>query len=160
MLIGPMGSGKTSFGKKLAKLLDLPFVDTDREVSRAHGSIVEIFEKHGESHFRDLESAALAEALVAPGVVATGGGAVLRTRNQELMSDSFVIYLRTNYEAVSGRLDTERRPLLTNNPEAWQQIFDERKHLYEQLSDAVVETAGRHADAVLQELQELAGGLR
>ena len=155
-----MGSGKTSFGKKLAKLMGLPFVDTDREISRAHGPIVEIFEKHGEDYFRDLETAALGAALEGAGVVATGGGAVVRPANQDLLRDSFVIYLRTNFESVSGRLDTERRPLLANNPQAWQQIFEQRKHLYEALADATVETAGRHADAVIAELQELSGRVR
>jgi shikimate kinase len=154
-----MGSGKTSFGKRLAKILNLPFIDTDREVSRAHGPIPEIFEKHGESYFRDLEAESLAAAMGKPCIVATGGGAVLRESNQALLADAFVIYLRTNYEAVVGRLDIERRPLLKKSPEAWQAIFQERKHLYEGLADAIVDTAGRHADTVIAELESIAGGL-
>lgn len=155
-----MGSGKSSFGKKLARKLKLPFIDTDKEVARLHGPIPEIFEKHGESFFRDLETEALQAAVARSAVVATGGGAVLRERNQQLLGGCFVIYLRTNYESVAGRLDTERRPLLADSPLAWKQIFEERKHLYETLASEIVETSGRHADAVLADLQSIAEGLR
>ena len=154
-----MGSGKSSFGKKLARALSLPFLDTDRLIAGEHGPIPEIFQQHGENYFRDLETAALEVALERPGIVATGGGAVLREANQKLLHDAYVIYLRTNFEAVAGRLDTEKRPLLAENPEAWQTIFQERKHLYEGLADAIVDTAGRHADAVMAELQAIAGGV-
>lgn len=150
-----MGSGKSSFGKKLAKLLNVPFVDTDREISRLHGPIVDIFAAHGESYFRDLESTTLEKAVMSAGVIATGGGAVLRLANQRLLGNCFVIYLRTNFESVKGRLDTERRPLLADNPDAWQQIFEDRKHIYEELADAIVDTSGRHADTIIAELREL-----
>jgi shikimate kinase len=155
-----MGSGKSSFGKKLARNLKLPFVDTDKEVARVHGPIPEIFDKYGESYFRDLETEALQSAVAKSAVVATGGGAVVREPNQQLLSGCFVIYLRTNYESVAGRLDTERRPLLADNPLAWKRIFEERKHLYEELADEIVETSGRHADAVLSDLQNIAEGIR
>jgi shikimate kinase len=154
-----MGSGKTSFGKKLAKLLQVPFIDTDREITRKHGPIPELFANQGENYFRELETAALESALKEGCVVATGGGAVVREVNHALLQGAYVIYLRTNFEAVAGRLDTERRPLLAKDPDAWRKIFEERKHLYEGLADAVVDTAGRHADTVLADLANLAGGV-
>ena len=82
ILIGPMGSGKTTLGKKLAKELDLPFSDTDKLVAREHGAIVDIFAKFGEEHFRTLETGALIKALEVGGVIATGGGVVLSEENR------------------------------------------------------------------------------
>ena len=83
VLVGPMGAGKTTLGKKLAKSLDLPFFDTDKMVESVHGPIVKIFETAGEEVFRDYEQKALLEALGSGGVVATGGGVVLREAERE-----------------------------------------------------------------------------
>ena len=79
VLIGPMGAGKTSVGRRVARALEVPFADTDKLVVRDHGPIPELFAHHGEGYFRALERDAVAEALERGGVVALGGGAVLDT---------------------------------------------------------------------------------
>ena len=78
VLIGPMGVGKSTVGKKLARLLKVPFLDTDNLIVDEHGKINDIFATQGEDAFRTLEHTALATAITQPGVVATGGGAILR----------------------------------------------------------------------------------
>ncbi len=82
VLIGPMGAGKTSVGRRVAKALARPFFDTDIAVVREHGPIERIFAEHGEPHFRALERAAVREGLATGGVVSLGGGAVLDPETQ------------------------------------------------------------------------------
>ncbi|MFX5684625.1 shikimate kinase, partial [Acinetobacter baumannii] len=77
VLIGPMGAGKTSVGRRVARALGEPFSDTDKIVVRDHGPIPDLFRAHGEAHCRSRERDAVAEALERGGVVALGGGAVL-----------------------------------------------------------------------------------
>ncbi|MFN8085557.1 MAG: chorismate synthase [Microbacterium sp.] len=91
VLIGPMGAGRTSVGRRVARALGTPFADTDKMVVRDHGPIPELFAHHGEGHFRALERAAVAEALTRGGVVALGGGAVLDPSTRERVRDHRVI---------------------------------------------------------------------
>jgi shikimate kinase len=153
VLIGPMGSGKTTYGKKLAKRLGVPFSDTDRLVVATHGPITEIFEKLGEPHFRELETAALIAALERGGVVATGGGVVIGERNRQLISQHRVLYLETSAKYTANRLDTKRRPLLAGGTERWQEIFESRQALYESLADLKVFTGGKTIAKVMDELE-------
>jgi shikimate kinase len=95
VLIGPMGVGKTTVGKKLARALDVSFTDTDKEIVAAHGSISKIFENHGEEYFRNIESETLKKVLGSGGVIATGGGIVTVAENRQLLSEHFVVYLST-----------------------------------------------------------------
>ena len=95
-----MGSGKSTLGKKLAKLLEVEFVDTDKLVSKEFGPIPAIFEEKGESFFRDLETSALRKALTGEAVVATGGGVVLREINRELLKAHNVIFLDSTSKHV------------------------------------------------------------
>lgn len=112
VLIGPMGAGKTTLGKKLARQLGVPFADTDKIVSAKHGSVQSIFQKHGEEHFRDLETLALKKALESAGIVATGGGLPLRQANRKLLEGNLVIFLDTSQEHVIGKINLNKRPLL------------------------------------------------
>ena len=121
VLIGPMGSGKTTLGKKLAKELGLLFIDTDKQIAGKYGPIAKLFEEHGEEFFRDLETQYLREALEQPAVVATGGGAILRSENQEMISKHHVIFLDTSAEHVIGKVNMHKRPLLRDNPERWRE---------------------------------------
>jgi len=82
IFVGPMGAGKSTLAKKLAKNLDRVFIDTDRTIEAEHGSISEIFETKGEGYFRSLEERAFSEAIQQGAVVATGGGVVLITRGE------------------------------------------------------------------------------
>jgi shikimate kinase len=153
VLIGPMGSGKTTYGKKLAKRLGVPFSDTDRLIVADYGPITEIFEKHGEPYFRELETAALIAALERGGVVATGGGVVLGDTNREVIAKHRVLYLETSAKYTENRLDTKRRPLLAGGADRWQEIFASRQALYESLADTKVFTGGKTIAKVMDEIE-------
>ena len=123
-LVGPMGSGKSAVGRRLATLLDLKFVDSDAEIERRTGvDIRYIFEKEGEARFREREREVIAELTALEDVVlATGGGAVLDPRNRErLKSTGTVVYLQAS---VDTQLDRTRRGrnrplLLAGMPGMW-----------------------------------------
>jgi len=155
VLIGPMGSGKTTYGRKLAKRLGLKFIDTDKTISQTHGPITEIFAEHGEEYFRDLETLALGASLAQGGVIATGGGIVLRQENLDLIRDHTVIYLETSATHTANRLDSSRRPLLAGGPERWSEIFESRRERYETAATARVFTGGKAIGKVMAELEAL-----
>lgn len=156
VLVGPMGAGKTTLGKKLAKKLGAKFADTDRLIGARHGSITRIFEKHGEDHFRSLETKALAKALSEFDVVATGGGVVLREENRALLAGHRVIFLDTDSESVLGKINLDKRPLLKNDPSAWDRIYLERVGLYKSVASATLFTGSRPIRTLMSELEELA----
>jgi shikimate kinase len=157
ILVGPMGVGKTTIGKKIARQLGLSFVDTDKEIVKDHGSISKIFDKSGEQHFRELESEYLARAISSGGVIATGGGVVTQESNRGLLKENFVIYLSSNGRHMAARLLTGRRPLLKNGIEDWKRIYDERKPLYEEVASVEVETSSKPLGTIVSEIVELVG---
>jgi shikimate kinase / 3-dehydroquinate synthase len=154
-LIGNMGSGKTTVGKRVAERLGLPFYDLDQRIEQATGlTIAELFTQQGEARFRDLESCALAEIAYLPqAVVATGGGVVLRADNRALMrSKGWVIYLRASPDTLWRRLQhTTDRPLLrTESPyETLQTIVQTREPLYQE-ADWVIDTDARTPEEVAE----------
>ena len=152
LLIGPMGVGKTTVGKKLAKALSVGFIDTDKEIVRSHGQIPRIFSEHGEKYFRDLESEALKHSLIGAGVIATGGGIVLSPENQEILSRNFVVYLSTNGTHMRSRLLARPRPLLRNGMDDWRRIYEERRAQYEKLSTVEIDTSGKSLGSVVEEI--------
>nr|WP_269211958.1 shikimate kinase [Zhihengliuella flava] len=139
-LIGPMASGKTTLGRAVARLLGVPFIDTDALIVTHHGPIADIFRDQGESEFRRIETEALHLALdtadMHGGVVATGGGAVVTAENRRLLHGRFTVYLNIDLDTVAPRIERERnRPLLTEpgaeSPvDKWQRIMGEREPLY------------------------------
>lgn len=151
-LIGPMAAGKSSIGRRLAKRLALPFTDTDAVIAARHGPIPELFAVGGESGFRGLERAVVAEALAGGGVVALGGGAVLDLDTRRDLAGCTVVLLTVSEEAVAARLGGGRRPLLTEGVESWRRIRDERADLYASLADVVVDTSRRPITTVADEL--------
>ena len=116
VLIGMMGSGKTTIGKKLAMDLNLSWVDTDLYIENTkHQSISSIFETQGESYFRDCETNALQQLINHPGVISTGGGIIVRQENRQLLTEhTLVIFLETEITTLIKRLDINNRPLLQN----------------------------------------------
>lgn len=154
VLIGPMGAGKTTLGKRLASDLGVPFTDTDKIIAGQHGPITRIFETKGEAHFRSLETDALKKALLSHGVVATGGGAILSETNQQLIQEHHVVFLDTSAEHVLGKINLQKRPLLRDNPERWQQIYDQRVELYRSLADQVVFTGGKGIKQLISLIRE------
>jgi len=159
VLIGPMGVGKTTIGKKLAKRLEVPFVDTDVLITNAHGEIPEIFENQGEAIFRTYEEQALKDALKANQVIATGGGAVLSGENQRALETATVIYLSTNGLHMRARLSNGNRPLLKNGMTDWKEIYESRKPLYERLATFEIDTSaaglGKIIDTICEKLEAL-----
>lgn len=149
ILVGPMGSGKTSLGQHLAAQLGLRLLDADREIERDAGAtVVEIFEREGEAGFRQRERAMLARLLRDDGLVlATGGGAVLDAGNRALLRQrGFVVHLHASVEQQLERLAQDQtRPLLAR-PDREQVLRDlaaARAPLYAQVADLVFDT-GQH----------------
>ena len=144
VLVGPMGAGKTSIGRRVARELGVSFTDTDAIVARAHGPIPEIFAAHGEAHFRALERATITAALSDGGVVALGGGAVLNADTRRDLESHRVVLLTVSPHIVRSRIHGDARPLLAaeEDPIArWQTIFDQRRGLYEEVADVTFDTS-------------------
>ena len=143
VFVGPMGSGKTSIGRRVAKRLGVPFTDTDKAVAAAHGPIPEIFAAHGEAHFRALERDAVQAALAHGGVVALGGGAVLDPTTRASLADHRVVLLTVDPRVVRGRLGDGGRPLLAGEDpmERWTRIAEERRPVYDEVADVVFDTS-------------------
>ncbi len=121
-LIGYMGSGKSTLGKALATILSVPFIDMDNAIELMSGqSISEIFEKHGEAYFRNLESKALKDMEgVEAAIVACGGGTPCFNDNLEWMNkEGLTIYLKLSPQSIVQRLKNKRdeRPLIKNKSE-------------------------------------------
>lgn len=157
MLIGPMGVGKTTIGRKLAKALKVPFIDTDVLITDEHGPIPAIFEERGEPEFRRFEEQAMAKAIEGVAVVATGGGAVLSPLTRKRLKDVTVVYLSTDGKHIGSRLKNGNRPLLQNGVEDWRRIYEERKPLYLETADFEVNTSGQAINASIQEIIEKLG---
>lgn len=158
-LVGPMGAGKTTTGRRLAAALGLDFADSDAEIERRTGvDIPFIFEKEGEAGFRRREHAVLAElARRQRIVVATGGGAVLLPENRALMrAAGHVVYLRASIAQQLARTRrTAHRPLLQqgDREQTLRRLFAERDPLYREVADIIVETEGLTSRQVLARLR-------
>lgn len=137
-----MAAGKTSLGRRVAKELGIQFVDSDVLFVRQHGAVTEFFEVHGEAEFRRIEAQIIADALAEPGtkVLALGGGAVLTDSTRELLSRYPTVLLMTTQEAVLRTANLSRRPLLRDDPTAWNRILAERKPLYREVADVTFRT--------------------
>jgi shikimate kinase len=158
-LIGPMGSGKTAVGRYVARVLALPFHDSDAEIERRTGvDIPFIFEKEGEAGFREREREAIEALTALEGIVlATGGGAVLLPENREhLATRGRVVYLQTSVAQQAHRVRYGRhRPLLAQGDNAAArlgQLMDARAPLYAQIADITVSTDGRRVHSVAEHI--------
>lgn len=153
VLIGPMGAGKSTVGRRAAKALDVPFVDTDREVVRAHGPIERIFADEGEPAFRAYERAAVEAALDSGGIVAVGGGAVTEPATRDALAGARIVLLTVSAEAVAERIAGTARPLLAEGGlDAWTAIADARAATYAALAHTVVDTSRRPMSRVVDEV--------
>ncbi len=161
-LVGPMGAGKSTIGRQLARALQLEFVDSDREIELRTGvDIPLIFELEGESGFRRRERRVIEITTARPGIVlATGGGAVLDPDNRKwLAGRGKVIYLHTTVAQQLERTAHDRnRPLLqTDDPRRkLEELMTTRDPLYREIADWVIETDScRARDVVQQIVQQL-----
>lgn len=154
VLVGFMGAGKTTTGRMLAQRLGVPFVDSDHVVAqRAGRTIAEIFEQDGESTFRALESAVIAELVVGPPVVlSVGGGAVETPSTREALSDAVVVHLHVSYRQALRRVGGDpRRPMLAR-PDI-EQIYQRRDPLYRSVASFTVVTDGGSPTRAVEQIR-------
>jgi shikimate kinase len=157
VLIGLMGAGKSSVGRRLALRLDLPFVDADNAIEEAAGmSIADIFSLYGEAFFRDGEKRVIARLLQSgPQVLATGGGAYLNAQTQDAISQhGMSVWLKADLDTLMQRVSKRaHRPLLqTQDPEGtMQKLMDARYPIYAK-ADYTVYSRDEPHDAVVDEI--------
>lgn len=159
VLVGMMAVGKSTIGRKIAQLLDLPFADADEEIEEAaQMSVTEIFERFGEAHFRDGERRVIARLLErGPSVLATGGGAFVQPDTRAIILDrGIAVWLDSEVDTLIervGRKDT--RPLLRggDRKEILTRLKAEREPAYTQAQIKVMSDAGPHGETVNRILQ-------
>jgi len=158
ILVGPMGSGKSTIGQGLATLFEIPFRDTDEMiVSQSGREIADIFIEDGEDAFRALEKIILRTALLEDGtVLALGGGACVSIDAQSALraSGAFIVYLKISLAKVSSRVGfNQGRPLLMGNPRAqWQGLMNERAPIYEGLASYTCEVDDKSISQICDEI--------
>ncbi|CAM5371139.1 shikimate kinase [Streptomyces avidinii] len=154
VLVGPMGSGKSTVGELIARRLGVSYRDTDADIVAAQGrEISDIFVDEGEPYFRELERAAVSAAVAGhDGVLALGGGAVLDQGTRELLAGLPVAYLSMDVEEAVKRVGLGvARPLLAVNPRRqWRELMDARRPLYTEVARVVVTTDDRTPEEVAQ----------
>lgn len=160
-LVGPMGAGKTTVGRRIAELKGMHFVDSDHEVEKRTGvDISFIFDMEGEAGFRKRERDMITVLSEQPGtVMATGGGAVLDASTRDLLSArGVVVYLETSLEQQLARTrKTSSRPLLADSEDletTLTRLMEERDPLYRSIADIVVTTGDQQARRLAREIVE------
>jgi shikimate kinase len=154
VVIGAPGAGKTRVGKRVARLLKVPFIDTDRRIVAAHGPIATIFAERGEAWFRQVERAEVAKALAEDAVVSLGGGAVLDPATQAQLAIHRVAMLTVSAEAVEKRIAGAKRPLLKDGIDAWLTLVESRREIYERLASRTWDTSDLPIDTIAAEIAE------
>lgn len=161
VLVGLMGAGKTTIGRRLAHVLSLPFVDADHEIAEAAGcSISDIFEMYGEAIFRDLEKRVLLRLISEePRIIATGGGAFMNASIREAIKEKATsVWLKAELDVLLERVARrDTRPLLKSGDrrEILNRLMDERYPIYAQADITVDSNAGMHESVVTAILEIL-----
>ncbi len=154
VLVGLMGAGKSTIGRRLASSLSVPFIDSDTEIIEAAGcSISDIFEGYGEHIFRDLEQRVILRLMTGtPCIVATGGGAYIQPAIREAISQKAIsVWLKADLHVLLERVSRrDNRPLLKtgDKSEILQKLIDERYHIYAQSDITIDSNFGPHESVV------------
>ncbi len=162
VLIGLMGAGKTSIGKRLASALELPFSDADHEIEKAAGKTInEIFEEDGEAFFRDGERRVIARLLGGDAkILATGGGAFMNEQTRQHIAESAIsIWLKADLETLLARVSRrDTRPLLrTSDPcSVMTKLMDERYPIYAKADITIISRDVPH-EIIVQEIIDAVG---
>lgn len=159
ILIGFMGCGKTTIGNELYKRLNYKFLDTDAEIEKNSGmTISDIFAKHGEEYFRNLETKTIEDMInnVNETIISTGGGLPLRKCNAEILKKlGIVVYLKVKKDTVLKRLEGDNtRPLLAgdNVDEKVEKLLEFRNPIYEKSAHLIIETDDKTIEDILEEI--------
>lgn len=162
VLMGFMGAGKTTVGRKLAKALSWEFIDTDEWIEKEQGKkISDIFEESGETAFRDMETELLKTLQKRNGhfVLSIGGGMPVREENRALLQSlGTVVYLKTSKEEIIRRVSGGKgRPLLAGGAleEKVTALMNARESIYKETAQAEVVTDGKYPNGLVEELMEL-----
>lgn len=161
ILIGFMGSGKTSVGQHLAKSLNLPFLDTDEQIERRSGmKITDIFAQYGERYFRDLETETVKKLAEDPQrkVISVGGGLPVEEKNQPYLKKmGSVVFLEARQDTLVARLEGDTtRPMLKggNLRERIQTLMAHRQEAYDKVADFHIQTDERNFDEIVKEIEQ------
>ena len=161
ILVGPMGSGKTTIGRRLSERLSLIFFDSDHEIIDKTGvSIDHIFDVEGEKGFRDRESIVIKKLCATPNIVlATGGGAIILGKNRELIKKAgTVVYLSSSVDQILRRTaNSKTRPILEkskNRRKTIIEILEARDSLYKDVASLIIDTNGKKLNEVIDEIIE------
>ncbi|MFF8898596.1 shikimate kinase [Streptomyces lydicus] len=158
VLIGPPGAGKSTVGALLAERLGVGYRDTDADIVATAGRpIAEIFIDEGEPHFRELERAAVREALERhPGVLSLGGGAIMDDGTRKLLTGLPVVFLDVELADAVKRVGLDApRPLLAVNPrKQWRELMERRRPLYTEVARAVIATGERTPGQVTEAIMD------
>ncbi|MBN2156552.1 MAG: shikimate kinase [Candidatus Lokiarchaeota archaeon] len=159
ILIGFMGSGKSTIGKKLADELGMEFVDMDELIqSTLNMSIKQIFQEQGEHAFREHERLLSKELRKKSNlVIATGGGVILEPQNMEFLSENgMIIYLKSDFKTIIDRIEhSASRPLYEmDNTENFRNLFRFREPLYQKYADYVIQVSNNHISSIVKKIKQ------
>ena len=166
VLIGPPGAGKSTVGRALAKILNLDFIDSDKEIERVtERKISEIFVEDGEDLFRKIELSTVKELLKGfNGVISLGGGAPINSEIQEILQNGEfeVVFLDVSISQAANRIGfNKERPLLLVNPrQQWIKLMNDRRSIYENVSSQYLLTDSKKPAEAAEELANMLGSLK
>lgn len=164
ILCGMMGAGKTTVGLALAKLTGRRLYDTDGVIVEKHGKIADIFARHGEAYFREIETETARElSRMGEVILSVGGGLVLKQENVEILQmKGKIVYLRAALPTLTQRLKADgERPLLQTDSEGLkdriERLLKEREPIYEKVADFVVDVDEKTPDQIAAEIVKIIG---